>query len=296
MIVGIGLCMLVIGLIGIVILQMVRSKLLEGFIYNNGAGCLTNQYDNSKNCKLKVGPTLSESDYKEWCENCTTTEGNCVWDDEKKDCFPDSTYVMKDPTIPDANTNPCDGPCSAIGSESTCNRCEKCVTCVGKVDFSNSTSDNTCIDKSDYTQEKCPNTLPFDFGGNDDPYSSLPSDNDDPVPAKDETPDEEEARHRKERDAIDTADTMDYTTEESPESAKAKIKNNQAKFLRDFQEIVHNEALNEQGMTTANSQEYLKDKVRRRRENMKPNQKRGCPDMSEYVRKDSIPCWGCNLD
>jgi hypothetical protein len=110
------------------------------------------------------------------------------------------------------------------------------------------------------------------------------------------TSEEQEARRRKAREYVDSGDTMDYTAEESEETAKAKEKNKKSKFLRDFQSIVHNELLNEQGMTTANSQEYLKDKANRRRHNMKPNQKRGCPDMSEYVRKDSIPCWGCTLE
>jgi hypothetical protein len=102
------------------------------------------------------------------------------------------------------------------------------------------------------------------------------------------------AIHKRDEDTI--SDAIDYSITESEETAVAKEKNRQSKFLQDFQSIVHNELLNEQGMTTANSQPYLKEKKDRRSENMKPNQIKGCPDMSEYVRKDSIPCWGCNLD
>ena len=386
MIVGIGMCMLVIGLIGIVILQIFRSQLLEGFIYNNGAGCVSNLNDNSKNCKLKVGPNLPVSEYKIWCENCATTEGNCVWDDEKKDCFPDPTYVMKDPTIPDAMGDPCDGPCESINGENKCNGCPKCISCVDP-NNQNHFSGNWCIPFDQFDKETCPNTTqdvidkkqngsnddtPTNDNGNSSNSSNSSSSDDDynPSSSNDDynssssppsyckepcnsigvlnsacekcpncktcfpdsdtwvnggqykhgycatpneecppgtyekhatgllpsTPEEREARHRRRREMIDSGDTMDYRMEDSSESANAKEKNNESKFLRDFQSIVHNELLNEQGMTTANSQQYLRDKARRRRENMKPNQKRGCPDMSEYVRKDSIPCWGCNLD
>jgi hypothetical protein len=293
MIVGIGMCMLIVGLIGIVILQILRTQMLEGFEIQLGTGCMPYPNDknlNERNCKnfqnQRANGTMTDqdyADYKTWCDSCT----ECEWDSDKRECNVKSGYVPPDSTIPDAAANPCDGPCSSIGSESTCNGCAKCVTCVGTVDLGTSTSDNKCINKSDYTQEKCPNTLPFDMGGDDD---DSPSSSDNAVSK------EQEERHRKEREAIDSADTMDYITEESPESAKAKEKNSRSKFLRDFKTIVHNELLNEQGMTTANSQEYLRDKARRRRENMKLNQKRGCPDMSEYVRKDSIPCWGCTLE
>jgi hypothetical protein len=307
MIVGIGMCMLIVGLIGIVILQIFRKRLLEGFVYNDGAGCVED------NCKLTnldkkiTAGTITDADYAlyaEWCINCTNTKGNCVWDSDKRECNVKSGYVPPDPTTPDAIADPCSVGCTNIEGEGACNRCPSCISCV-KVDPSNPGSDNRCIDRKDYTPELCPGTdetkrNPNSSSSSDDDYKpSSSSSDDDYRPSSsnnDETPDEREARHRRERDAIDSGDTMDYTTEESAESAKAKEKNSESKFLRDFQSIVHNELLNEQGMTTANSQEYLRDKARRRRENMRPNQKCGCPDMSEYVRKDSIPCWGCTLE
>jgi len=336
MIIGAGICMLIIGLIGIVILQLARKRLTEGFVFNNGAGCVENK------CKLNKA-SISEADYKEWCDQCT----NCKWDDVAKDCNPDPSYV---PTPKDSSTDNatayCKAGCTNIDGERACNACPSCVSCV-KADSNNPDSDNHCIDRKDYTPELCPGTDDSDLAPSSD-VSNICNTSCDRIDPKNGTcdqcpnckscwpepgtngnincinktescpagtstenrkyyfdtngnrkyptgPEEQEAR-RSERDAIDTADTMDYTNEESAETAKAKAKNNESKFLRDFQSIVHNEVLNEQGMTTANSQEYLRDKARRRKENMKPNRMRGCPDMSEYVRKDSIPCWGCTLD
>ena len=301
MIVGIGMCMLIVGLIGIVILQILRTRMLEGFEIQLGSGCMPYPNDknlNERNCKnfqnQRANGTMTENDYadyKTWCDSCK----ECEWDSDKRECNVKSGYVPPDPTTPDATADPCSIGCTNIDGEGACNRCPSCISCV-KVDPSNPGSDNRCIDRKDYTPELCPGTdetkrNPNSPSSSDDDYRPSSSSSDD-----DETPDEREARHRRERDAIDSGDTIDYTTEESPESAKAKEKNSESKFLRDFQSIVHNELLNEQGMTTANSQEYLRDKARRRRENMKLNQKRGCPDMSEYIRKDSIPCWGCTPD
>uniref|UniRef100_A0A6C0API5 Uncharacterized protein n=1 Tax=viral metagenome TaxID=1070528 RepID=A0A6C0API5_9ZZZZ len=170
--------------------------------------------------------------------------------------------------------NPCATPCTEIDSERACNKCPTCVTCV------DSNSDMTCIDRKDYSVEMCPGTDPIDEETEDS--------------SENESRKEKRRSHKRDDDTI--SDAIDYSITESEETAVAKEKNRQSKFLQDFQSIVHNELLNEQGMTTANSQPYLKEKKDRRSKNMEPNQIKGCPDMSEYVRKDSIPCWGCNLD
>ena len=226
-----GISCLLIGLVAIVILQILKSKYVEGFVFNNGAGCKENK------CKLTKSK-ISEADYKEWCDQCD----NCLWDDVAKDCNPN-------PDLEGSDTDPTDG-LAPSGSN---------------ID---ETSDSSTPMN---TQTKT---------------------------AKDVTPEESlrrmEELHNKNRNL--PSDDIDYSITESEETSIAKEKNRQAKFLQDFQSIVHNELLNEQGMTTANSQPYLKEKKERLSANLKPNQKKGCPDMSEYVRKDSIPCWGCNLE
>jgi len=198
---------------------------------------------------------------------------------DKSDLTPDSDSATSNRISDICKNSTCD---SIEPKDGTCDMCPNCKSCWPEPGTNGGVY---CINKN----EKCPagtstknRKYYFDTNGN----RIYPGTSEE----------QEEDRHRKERDDIDTADTMDYTAEESEETAKAKEKNKKSKFLRDFQSIVHNELLNEQGMTTANSQEYLKDKARRHRHNMKPNQKRGCPDMSEYVRKDSIPCWGCTLE
>lgn len=89
---------------------------------------------------------------------------------------------------------------------------------------------------------------------------------------------------------------------------------NKSKLLQDIQQIVRNECMNEKLMTTAKSQDILKtDKNKDKesdsglcgsqiaeqqgREMAAKRPERPCPyDMNQYVRKDSIPCWGCTLD
>jgi len=358
-----GISCLLIGLVAIVILQILKSNYIEGFVYNNGAGCKENK------CKLTKSK-ISEADYKEWCDQCD----NCLWDDVAKDCNPNPDYV--EPEESDTPNDPCAKPCTQITGERACNGCPSCISCVDR------DTGNTCIDRKDYTDERCPDTDPTD--GLAPPGSNIDEDNDSsaqdsrisnickntscdriepkdgtcdkcpnckscwPEPgtnggvycikknescpagtstknrkyyfdkngnrifpntptntqtktAKDVTPEEiEDALRRMEKLHKEnrnlSSDDIDYSITESEETSVAKEKNRQAKFLQDFQSIVHNELLNEQGMTTANSQPYLKEKKDRLSANSKPNQKKGCPDMSEYVRKDSIPCWGCNLD
>lgn len=87
--------------------------------------------------------------------------------------------------------------------------------------------------------------------------------------------------------------------------ALAHDKQERAKLLRDIQEAVRTELLADKKITTANAQPLIKN-----------GGETSCPglaqssaeqqgkeaitaravDMSQYIRKDSIPCWNCTLD
>lgn len=97
----------------------------------------------------------------------------------------------------------------------------------------------------------------------------------------------------------------DAAAQAAPEAgAKAST----AALLRDIQQIVHNELLQTKGMTTANSQPLFQtasqgkvlvsdDPSLQQGAEMKSTRPTYCPkDMSQYIRKDQIPCWGCTLD
>ena len=101
----------------------------------------------------------------------------------------------------------------------------------------------------------------------------------------------------------------------------ASNKLNDANALQGIQKIIHNELLSQKGMTTGAQMAFLGQKKPQREEeedeeeesNNSPSNhqgtefKRDCgkntgtrnsanvPDMSKYIRKDSIPCWGCTL-
>lgn len=301
---------MLIGLVAIVILQILKRRFLEPFDgIQPGIGCMPYPKDadlNQRNCKYfqtkRQQGTMTDAnydEYKTWCDSCD----QCEWDSTKRECNVRSDYVPVDPTIPDGVVDPCSKPCTQITGERACNGCPSCISCVDR------TSGNTCIDRKDYTDERCPDTDPTDGASTAPPGSNIDNDegknNEDdsetsktihPTGVLPRTEEEMEEMRRRQKERPIPFDMIDYSITESEETSIAKEKNRQAKFLQDFQSIVHNELLNEQGMTTANSQPYLKEKKDRLSANSKLNQKKGCPDMSEYVRKDSIPCWGCNLD
>jgi hypothetical protein len=88
--------------------------------------------------------------------------------------------------------------------------------------------------------------------------------------------------------------------------ALALDRQERSKFLRDIQDIVRTEMLSTKQITTANSQPVLSAATapiatgqiseQQGREAVTAREK-ACPkDMSEYIRKDSIPCWNCTLD
>lgn len=94
----------------------------------------------------------------------------------------------------------------------------------------------------------------------------------------------------------------------SPEQSTAAAKQKQSALLREIRTIVHNEVASELGRTTANSQPFyqLESKgnaivssdpsLLQGRELESAKRPTWCPkNMDDYIRKDSIPCYGCNL-
>lgn len=110
----------------------------------------------------------------------------------------------------------------------------------------------------------------------------------------------------------------------------ASLKASDANALQTIQKVVHNELLSQKGMTTGAQMAFLGEKKRKNRQNTEDEYEeevieeedtsndsnnsndspsnyqgkeftRDCPkntekpDMSKYIRKDSIPCWGCTL-
>ena len=92
---------------------------------------------------------------------------------------------------------------------------------------------------------------------------------------------------------------------------------NKAKLLKDVQETVHNEMIlhrqtdpvqcngsKSESASSKQGKEYQKDKPKAKPtpsdDNPCPAYPNGTcpsiPDMSKYIRKDEIPCWGCTLD
>lgn len=94
----------------------------------------------------------------------------------------------------------------------------------------------------------------------------------------------------------------------SPEQSTAAAKQKQSALLREIRTIVHNEVASELGRTTANSQPFYQLETKgnaivssdpsllQGRELESAKRPTWCPkNMDDYIRKDSIPCYGCNL-
>ena len=112
-------------------------------------------------------------------------------------------------------------------------------------------------------------------------------------------------------DEEDTADAAVTTTEEDEISKIASDAAARAALIRDIQAALKQDLLANKGMTTANSQDVLcegdeeDDDVDsaalmqgQEYSSTCPNRPDAdCPkDMSQYIRKDSIPCWNCSVD
>jgi hypothetical protein len=88
--------------------------------------------------------------------------------------------------------------------------------------------------------------------------------------------------------------------------AIAHDKQERAKLIRDIQEAVRTELLADKKITTANAQPLIKnssDSSSCSVSTQSSAEQQGkeaitarAVDMSQYVRKDSIPCWNCTLD
>ena len=94
----------------------------------------------------------------------------------------------------------------------------------------------------------------------------------------------------------------------------ASLKYSDANALQGIQKIIHNELLSQKGMTTGAQMAFLGQKTKSdtadedNEEDSSVSNYQGreytkdCPknsgksDMSKYIRKDSIPCWGCNVE
>jgi hypothetical protein len=95
----------------------------------------------------------------------------------------------------------------------------------------------------------------------------------------------------------------------SPNQSTASSKQKKSNLLRDIRDIVHNELMLERGMTSAGAQPLFQTVSQGStlgQEDVSPALYQGqemgqrpkwCPkNMDDYIRKDSIPCYGCTLD
>ena len=102
-----------------------------------------------------------------------------------------------------------------------------------------------------------------------------------------------------------TPEWPSYTSEEHKKADEMQCEEEEDQFIK---EEVQNKLCNNLGRTTCN-QTYYDDKdeedecddspaINQGREQHSAKKKMKCPtmDMSKYIRKDSIPCWGCNIE
>jgi hypothetical protein len=163
--------------------------------------------------------------------------------------------------------NQCETPDANVDEES-CNKCPQCTWCK---------SQGKCMAKSFF-----PLTCPENSG---------PS-----------------AASRATRPAASSAGGAAGGGAAAEASPAAAEKATRSGLLRDIQQVVHNELASFKGMTTASSQPMFQtaspDKVLlsddpslQQGTELKAARPTYCPkDMSQYIRKDQIPCWGCTLD
>lgn len=174
-------------------------------------------------------------------------------------------------------------------TEGECNNCEHCQWCA---------STAKCVSKSLFTL-LCPPEVPGSAIPMPAPAGAVPilgpgGTQIDPTSAS--------------ADAGGSAERLPATDAAAQAAPVANAKGNAAALLRDIQQIVHNELLQTKGMTTANAQPLFQAASKERvLLSEDPSLQQGaehcnsrptyCPkDMSEYIRKDQIPCWGCKLD
>ena len=96
-----------------------------------------------------------------------------------------------------------------------------------------------------------------------------------------------------------------------PSFTTASSKQKKSNLLRDIRDIVHNELMLERGMTSAGAQPLFQTASQgsalveqdpspalyQGQEMGQSWRPKWCPkNMDDYIRKDSIPCYGCTLD
>jgi hypothetical protein len=99
-------------------------------------------------------------------------------------------------------------------------------------------------------------------------------------------------------------DKINYISQEHKDASEAQ---EDALTSKDVKDMIQNELLSKLSQTTAN-QMYFDDQEECE-DSCSPATEQGCEldesnrrrkmppiDMNQYVRKDSIPCWGCNLE
>lgn len=88
----------------------------------------------------------------------------------------------------------------------------------------------------------------------------------------------------------------------SPIGAAAADAQQKTDFLSSVQKIIRNELLasrsTDKGVTSQHDQvpSISSQALSQGKEYSNAGHKTNCPDMDDYIKKDSIPCWGCALD
>lgn len=101
--------------------------------------------------------------------------------------------------------------------------------------------------------------------------------------------------------------------EVSPSGYDAMTKNQRASLLRDIQKVVRNELISKRALehvkdqeddyddedesdSTAQGRDYKKNSFKSEDACSADSKCDPLVDMTKYIRKDQIPCWGCNID
>lgn len=107
--------------------------------------------------------------------------------------------------------------------------------------------------------------------------------------------------------------------EVSPSAYDAMTKNQRSSLLRDIQKVVRNELISKRALqpvtqsatdqgnqeencdrqettSTAQGKDYKKNSLKSEDTCSGDSSCSPLTDMSKYIRKDQIPCWGCNID
>ena len=96
----------------------------------------------------------------------------------------------------------------------------------------------------------------------------------------------------------------------SPSGYDAMSLQQKSELLKDIQKIVKNELLAnrlttpltknrayyDESTSTEQGKEYEYNCHKDKKDDCSKKSEESCPDMSKYIKKDDIPCWGCKLD